>query len=210
MIHAEIYTSRKADRDRLLKFADVSFYNRFPDPAKRKIMRERLAKEETIDKAHLIRAEKAGFDIDHIYYHGTMGAWATGIPDLSRQNYHRDWGHGVYMSPYVTMAINFARDGWGKDGIVPPDARLMALVVRNDAKILDLSHPYTKSPIMLAKGKRGELREPDDVTRRLKAMGYDGIKNPKGTQLVVWNGDKLRHVEAEFDPRRRASTDIFA
>lgn len=185
----------------------------------------------SITPAQLDAAKSAGFDTDRILFHGSEKPWASsGVPDTGNQNYYRDWGDGLYMSPHATTAWSYASKFTLQKA--PKDAVLMAMVLRKDAKVLDLSKVDQRlaaarlfnlgDNAIAPKGNTGPggtsvspveayiHAHPAAATAALKKAGYDGLIAAEGQEYVIWNMDKIRHIGAGFDQRKKASPDIFS
>lgn len=190
------------DRERLVRVGDPGLYASHADTAARQAVRAMVARQ-LIPAEQLRKAHAAGFDIDHVYYHGTKSPWDTGVPDTTRRNWiEMEWGDGLYLSESPGMALRYARNEMNTAESVADTATLMAFVLRNDAKVFQFGQDgFTRR-------QRNRLAYPSETTETLKADGYDGAWNPNRTQLVIWNSQKLRHVGASFTDLH--SADVFA
>lgn len=190
------------DRERLRRVNDPGLYAAYPESAQRQAVRATVARE-LIPAEQLRKARAAGFDSDHVYYHGTKSPWTSGVPDSTRRNWvEMEWGDGLYLSDSPGMALRYARDDMNEPERLSETATLMAFVLRNDAQIFQFGQDYFE------RGRRNRLADPTGVTAVLKSQGYDGAWNPTRTQLVIWNSEKLRHVGANFADLQ--SADVFA
>lgn len=192
------------DRERFTKLMDPAIYSKYPNSKERQEARQKRARE-LIPLARLAAAKNAGFRVAEIYYHVTQKPWASGVPSRDTPNWDRtEWGDGLYMTSSVGMALRYGLDNFDGGKPVPDGSVIMPFVLRKDAKIFHFGDDG------FARDNRHRLADPAGVTAKLQRKGLDGAFNPNKTQLVVWNTDKVRHIDADFDPGDRTSRDIFA
>jgi hypothetical protein len=181
----------------------------------------------------LERAKALNFETDRVLYHGTekpffepdnkLSSDTFDFPDISGidRDPNLQYDAGPYLTPDVETANKFANRFINLEA--PPQPNVIPVYVKGPGlKIEDRSGPFGARMRMEAAEKLNinidELNVPeqiDAILRAAKEKGYGYLEmdnvadmNRVAPQVIPLGPDKVRSVNAQFDPRRELESNI--
>jgi hypothetical protein len=159
--------------------------------------------------ARMQRAQEMGFDTERVFYHGTTSDFDEFDLKKAGKNDSGWYGRGIYLTPDPDTASAYTQyqeyaQRTGADG-----ANVLPVRVR------------IKNPYYWPEGRKAALNkeESEAITQELLAQGFDGAvipnqyADPKFAdmyEVVAFNPNQVRSVNAAFDPAKRNSANLMA
>jgi len=159
--------------------------------------------------ARMQRAQEMGFDTERVFYHGTTSDFDEFDLKKAGKNDSGWYGRGIYLTPDPDTASAYTQyqeyaQRTGADG-----ANVLPVRVR------------IKNPYYWPEGRKAALNkeESEAITQELLAQGFDGVvipnkyADPKFAdmyEVVAFNPNQVRSINAAFNPTSRGSANLMA
>jgi len=135
-----------------------------------------------------LRAQEMGFDTDQVLYHGTT----ADIKDF-KDGHAAQRVQGVYLTKDTKVSDKYTKAEGVKVGAVYPT-------------YVSMSNPATREILdEIGYGLDGSAMKEELISR-----GYDGVVDDLMNEVIVFNPNQIRSVNAAFDPAYRESANILA